>query len=87
MLNKQFFGRSEKVYQKNFAKKFETLKHYPCPNCKETANRFGALSLLTKDEVEKLKIKEGKDNYPDKIWGCDECKFWCDDKYLKTVLN
>jgi len=49
----------------------------PCPICQQQG-RFGTLDILTAEETKRLKEREGKDSYPDRIAGCDECKFWCD---------
>ena len=43
-------------------------------------------SILTEDEMQKLKDKSGKDNYPDRIFGCDECSYWCDEEMLDELM-
>lgn len=70
----------------DFGKAFEAIKHVAiiCPECKQH-ERFGTLELLNAKELQRLKEREGKDNYPDQIYGCDECKFWIDAKYLEMM--
>jgi len=48
-------------------------KEILCPKCHK-----GTLEKLNDHELQKLKNREGKDNYPDVIYGCDECHYWCD---------
>jgi len=60
-------------------------KEIHCPECRRYG-RSGTLSLLTEDEMQKLKDKSGKDNYPDRIFGCDECSYWCDEEMLDELM-
>lgn len=61
-------------------------KEIQCPECRKRG-RSGTLSLLTESEMQKLKAKSGKDKYPDRIFGCDECQYWCDEEWLKELEN
>jgi len=54
-------------------------KEVKCPNCKD-----GTLELLTDKELKRLQEREGKEFIPDRIMGCDECKFWCDAKNIEN---
>lgn len=67
----------------DFGKALEAIKHYHCPECLK-AGRSGTLEQLSKVERNRLKAME-KDNIPDEIYGCDECKFWIDKNYLETL--
>jgi len=70
----------------DFGRAFEAIKHvgYPCPECQKSG-RYGTLELLNDKEVARLKEREGKDVYPAKIYGCDECKFWIDAEDIGNV--
>lgn len=59
-------------------------RHIKCPSCAEHG-RYGTLEKLTEEERQRLQIREGKDNYPEEIWGCDECRFWCDVEELDNL--
>lgn len=54
-----------------------------CPLCKERG-KHGTLEKLTENEKNKLKEREGFDSYPDEIYGCDECRFWCDAEKIEN---
>ena len=48
-----------------------------CPKCQD-----GTLELLSHIERLKLLVKNLGDRCPDKIYGCDECKYWIDEELL-----
>ena len=54
-----------------------------CPECKKHG-RSGTLDVLSEFDKKKLIELSGKDNYPDIIFGCDECKYWCDAKEVNN---
>ena len=48
-----------------------------CPHCLN-----GYLSAMTEEDRQRMMTKEGNDNYPEKIWGCDECKYWIEEEFV-----
>lgn len=56
----------------NIYKKFQAK----CPECLKQGQQV-ILRKLTDKERKKIEEREGKDIYPDEIWSCDRCKFWC----------
>jgi len=55
-----------------------------CPECLKHG-RSGTLDVLSEHEKKKLLELSGKDSYPDIIFGCDECKYWCDAKEINNI--
>ncbi len=55
-------------------------KEIKCPNCPE-----GTLDLLNDREYNKLKELNGSDKIPEKIHGCDDCKYWIDSEDLDLI--
>lgn len=61
----------------DFAKAFNAIKHIQCPSCHK-----GTLELLTEKEWQKLQAGIAYP-IPDRIYGCDECKFWGDAQFIE----
>ena len=60
-------------------------KEIRCPECRKRG-RAGTLGLLSDDERQRLIELGGKDTYPEKIYGCDECKYWIAAENLEDIL-
>lgn len=56
------------------------MREIKCPNCQE-----GVLAPLNNREYNKLKELNGSDKIPEKIHGCDECKYWIDSEDLDLI--
>lgn len=50
-----------------------------CPKCQD-----GTLELLSEKELQRLKSMNLGDNISDRIYGCDECKYWIDAKEIEN---
>lgn len=64
--------------QKQKAKLKQTLTTTFCPNCHK-----GTLEQISAEEKKKIEQRYSPDLLPKVIFGCDECKFWCDENEIK----
>lgn len=59
-------------------------KEIKCPECSKHG-RSGTMELLNTKEMQKLKKRNMLDLLPLEVYGCDECRYWCDKDFVDEL--